>query len=189
MTCRKTRMHLALFSGGDLSRRKERAVRAHLHRCPGCRTEAEDYRAAIERFNEMAAEGTSLDWTEVEWRRAMAAVNASPPKKELPRIVSLMPKLAATASFLLVVWATQYAVRFMLRTAQISSTSAAEPSGGNAAFGRASLAAVARIAGLQDPKFPLLSSTKQDVPALTMISPESGLKIVWFFNEYFRIED
>jgi hypothetical protein len=197
MTCRKIRKHLALYAGGELGRRKERTVRAHLDRCPVCRAEAADYRAALERAKAMAVEATPLDWTEPEWRRMMAAIASTPLKKEAHRKSLLRPALAAAATFLLAVWGTQYAVRHMLRTSEISSISApafvkgtaVRPSRLGAEFDRASLAAVARVAGLEDPKFPALSSTNQDVPALTMISPESGLKIVWFFNENLKLED
>jgi anti-sigma factor RsiW len=184
-----------LYAGGELGRRKEETIRAHLDRCPGCRAEAADYRAALERAKAMAAEAAPLDWTEAEWRRMMTTITATPIRREAGHSFSLRPALAAAATFLLVVWGTQYAVRYIVRTSHITSTAtpgeapAAEPLAGGAAFDRASPAAVAKVAGLEDPKFPVLTSAKQDVPALTMISPESGLKIVWFFNENLKLED
>jgi anti-sigma factor RsiW len=195
MNCRKTNERLPLFAGGELGRRKARAVRLHLDACPACRAEAADFRAALDRARSSAAEGAALDWTEGEWRRMMDRVVASPPaSKTASRAFSLKPALSTAAAFGLVVLGTQYALHHLLRTSGVPSSSArletaAIRPDSLPAFDRASLAAVERVAGLEDPKFPVLPAAEQDMPALTVISPETGLKIVWFFNENFDLEE
>ncbi|MBM3293656.1 MAG: hypothetical protein FJY82_03940 [Candidatus Aminicenantes bacterium] len=194
MNCRKASRFLALYVGDELGPRKERAVRAHLESCPRCRAEAEDYRVALERARMMTAAEAAPDWTDAEWRKMMASIVSTPVEKRPFRAFALKPALAAGA-FCLVVLGTQAVIRHLLRTSEISTFPARqdEPLGrlfsALPAFDSASLAAVEKVAGLQDPAFPVLAFAKQDVPALTMITPESGLKIVWFFNENLELEE
>ncbi|MBM3312493.1 MAG: zf-HC2 domain-containing protein [Candidatus Aminicenantes bacterium] len=195
MNCRKAKSHLPLLAGGELGGRKTRALRSHLDLCPACRAEAADFRAALDRARSSAAEGAALDWTESEWRRMMDGIIASPPAANtVRRAFSLKPALSAAAAFCLVVLGTQYAFRQLLRTPRLSAPGARREAAAVRpdslpAFDRASLAALADVAGLRDPAFPDLSSGKQDIPALTIVSPESGVKIVWFFNENLDMEE
>ena len=209
MRCRIARKKLALCAGGELGGRKARTVEAHLKACPGCRAELEIYREALARAKSLAASAEPLDWTETEWRRMISEIMAVPLRKPASEVFSLKPALAVAAAFLIVILGTQYAVRHLLRTSEAistttsalsearpleegkinSSTLAAKLRNAVASFDRASLLAVAKIAGLQDPKFPVLESARQDVPALTMISPETGTKIVWFINENLKLEE
>jgi anti-sigma factor RsiW len=193
MNCRKAQRFLALYAGGELSGRRAKAVRPHLEKCAVCRAETAEYKAALERAKTLAAEEATLDWTDAEWRRTMTAITAEPVARSGRRALSINPALAAAAAFLLVVLGTQYAVRYLLRTSEITTarapavTESRLPS--DAAFDHASLAAVAKIAGLEDARFPVLTSTKQDVPVLTLISPETGIKIIWFINDNLEMED
>jgi|GEM_PF-1269605 len=195
MNCRNARRRLALYVGGELGPRKERAVRAHLEGCSRCRAEAEDYRAALERARMMTAAGAAPDWTDVEWRKMVASIVSTPVEKRPFRTFALRPALAAAAAFCLIVLGTQAVIRHLLRTSEISTFPARKGDLGGRLFSAlptfdsASLAAVEKVAGLHDPAFPVLASAKQDIPALTMIAPESGLKIVWFFNENFDMEE
>ena len=208
MRCRIARKKLALCAGGEIGGRKARAVEAHSKACPGCRAELEIYRVALARAKSLAASAEPLDWTETEWRRMMSEITAAPSRRPASGVFSLRPALAVAAAFFLFVLGMQVAVRSLLRTSGISTTwpaySDARPIGAGkiddkmasvelqrpvASFDRPTLLAVAKIAGLQDPKFPVLESAKQDVPALTMISPETGTKIVWFINENLKLEE
>ena len=164
MTCRKIRKLIPLAAGNDLPPRRARAFKAHLDTCAGCRGELEDFRAALARFTAAAGAERDPDWNEDEWRRVMARATCAgrhgTAASGSPGRV-LRPSWAAAAvlgAFLGLV-VLGLLVRSPLR----------RPEGAPRESGAALVA----------------DKPAQDRVAITMVSPESGLQIVWFLDKNF----
>ena len=166
------------------------------------------YRNLVEEARKAAPAGR-LDWTAEEWLLLME--RASSQKIEAParRIIpSFRPAFAYTLAFFLVVAGAQLAVRRMARQAVPTGSVASlvQPAEGpleiapglTVPVADAGLLAAARPSRSPSPiasaSFasaggPAAPPAKRDVPALTWVSPETGLKIVWFFNDQIKLED
>jgi anti-sigma factor RsiW len=163
MTCRRTRKLIPLYAGDDLGPKLERAVRDHIGSCPGCRQELEEYRRAVSRIKAAAAAEASPDWGEGEWRALMARVAATGRagrEGEKGRgKPGLFPRWAAASLLGAVIGIAVLSVLFRDTTPR--------PKAG---------AVVPTLAE---------GGREQDVVSMTMISQETGLRIVWFFNRNF----
>jgi hypothetical protein len=146
-----------------------------------------------------------MDFTEAEWTRAIRRATSEPAAVQTPsRVRSLRPTLSYALLAVLVVAVAQFGLRrfpWLVPTVEnrpvttgadaprpdsigpetISSAVAAQPSalsGAEARFDRAAFRSA----------HPLPPPTG-DVPSLTWISQETGLKIAWFINENLKLED
>jgi anti-sigma factor RsiW len=166
MTCRKIRHLMPLAAGGDLGPRRARAFRTHVDACPGCREELEAYRATL-RALRTAAKGEGVpDWTEGEWKALMVRATAAEGengRRTAAGRPALWPRWAAASAAGILVGLVVLGVLFR---GPIPG-----PAGRVAAGGRTGEAA-AEAGG-------------QDVVTLTMVSQETGLQIVWFFDKDF----
>jgi len=198
MNCGRTRRLLPLFAGGDVPGRKARHVRKHLETCAECRRELEEYRKARSVVAD-AVRGTPVgDWTPGEWR---AVMNRIADEKRAPRGKSVStagapkwaPAFASAATLIVVV-----AVSLLLKDSPIKTAgtqpglsageraSLARESGegllGVAAPGMANQPSASRRGG---PTAAAPDSSKQDVLTMTLVSPDTGLQVVWVFNRNF----
>lgn len=171
MTCSKAKKPMALYAGGDLSERRKRAVGAHLDSCPACRRELEEYRRALAQIKAAAGAEVPPDWSAGEWRALMTRVmgEATERRKELagrfksvPRVRWAVASGAAAALVLAAVMLLQNGSGFRPGSAA-TAPGAAEPMAGV----------------LGDP-------SAQDVVSVTLVSQETGLQVVWFFNRNFE---
>ncbi len=159
MTCRKARRLMPLAAGNDLGPRRARDFRAHVDACPDCRTELEAYRATL-RALRTAAKGEGVpDWTEGEWQALMARATASAGNGGVGAAAvrpTPWPRWAAASAAGVLVGLV---VLGMLFRGPVLGPE-----------GRVAAAAAVR---------------EQDVVSLTMVSQETGLQIVWFFDKDF----
>jgi anti-sigma factor RsiW len=156
MTCLKTRHLMPLAAGDDLGPRRARAFRAHIDACPACRTELEAYRATL-RALRTAAKGEGVpDWTEGEWKALMVRATASAGNDG---------KEAAAG-----------------RPAPWPRWAAASAAG--VLVGLVVLGVLFRGPGPKG-RVAAAAAREQDVVSLTMVSQETGLQIVWFFDRNF----
>ncbi len=166
MTCRKVRKLMPLAAGDDLGPLRARAVRAHVEACPACRSELEGFREALGRIRAEARRESVPDWSEGEWKALMvrATGGTGKPREREAGLGSggLRPRWAPAAALGLVAGLAVLAVLFR--------GPAAGPEGTRAAAG---LTAGAR------------PDRGQDVVAMTMVSQETGLQIVWFLDRNF----
>jgi hypothetical protein len=160
MTCRRTKKLIPLYAGDDLRPRLGRAVRDHIESCPGCRRELEEQLQAMSRVKAAAKAEAWPDWGEGEWRTLMARVAATGGEGEKSRGKPVLLPHWATASFLGAV------IGIAVLSVLLRDTTP-RPRAGDAV---PTLAEAGR---------------EQDVVSLTMISQETGLRIVWFFNRNF----
>jgi anti-sigma factor RsiW len=165
MTCRKVRRLIPLAAGDDLGPRRAATVRAHLAACPECRAELEAFQADLAGIRTAAvAEGLAC-WTDSEWQTAVARVRAeangtapSPARVVGP---AFAPRWAAASAIGVVLGLVIMGVLFRGPAPRPDTASGA---------GSASIAAGPR---------------EQDRLTMTLVSPETGLQIVWTFDKNF----
>jgi len=211
MTCKTVQKYLPLLAGGDLGARKERRLLAHLDRCPGCRAELEEYRSALRRVKAAAREEGVPDWASAEWKALM--VRAASQKAEgRGATAGLRPRWALASGVTVVLLLATLA--FVFRDSIFKSRGTGpgrepavvkkeEPKAAPAKQGPANPAAEKgkRVPVVQPEYYaarpdgrkpsggtPAKAAAGQDVISVKMVSRETGLQVVWFFNKNFAWE-
>jgi hypothetical protein len=164
MRCRRTRKLIPLYAGDDLGPRLGRAVRDHIGSCPGCRKELEEFRQAVSRVKAAAAAEALPDWGEGEWRALMSRVAATGRAGREGEKGRGKPGLFPR-------WATASVLGAVIGMAILSVLLRDTTPRPKAGLAVPTLAEAGRA---------------QDVISVTMVSPESGLQVVWFFNKDFE---
>ncbi len=160
MTCRRAKKLIPLHAGVDLRPRLAAAVRAHVDSCPSCRQELEEYRQALSRIKAAAKEESAPDWSAGEWRALMARVRPEARETGRPPVVA-RPR-----------WAAASVLGAFLGLAVLSVLMKDGDVGPRPDLGTA-------VPALAE------ANREQDVISLTLVSPESGLQVVWFFDKKF----
>jgi hypothetical protein len=171
MKCNKVRRLLPLSAGGDLKTGQAMKVEDHIRNCPECRREYEAYRSSLEKTRIVLRE-ECRDWSEEEWRRVVgkAVVSRSAPSP----VMAPWPFRQVWAYVLMAVLAVS------------AAWLAVKPS----AFARYFQMESAVVAQLrQEPFWDEGKKAAQDVIRMTMVSRESGLKIVWLLDKNFKWEN
>lgn len=166
MTCRKIRRLLPLAAGDDLGPRRARAVRTHLEACPDCRRELEAFRAALEEAKAEARREAVPEWGGGEWRALMARV-ADPAGERRPAESGAGRRLPRPR------WAAASALGAVIGLAVLTFLFRAPVPGPERTTANAGLSLEAA------------APREQDVVSVTMVSPETGLQVVWFFDRNF----
>jgi anti-sigma factor RsiW len=164
MTCRTIRKLIPLAAGDDLRPRLAAAVRAHIAGCPGCRSELEAFRAALAAIRAEARATGAAEWTDAEWRAAMSRVAAAARGESRERGRATAPSLRTR-------WAAAAALGALLGLAVMGVLFKGP------AVSRGGPEGLALAAGT--PK-------EQDRMSITLVSPESGLQVVWFLDKNFE---
>ncbi len=177
MTCRRTRRLLPLFAGGDLPERRARRVQIHVETCADCRRELEEYQRAVRVVADAVRVTPAGDWTPGEWRAVMDRV-AKEKREPRDRAAAApapaskwVPAFASAATVVVVV-----AISLLLKDSPIK-TAGTQPGPGMTNQQSASKKG-GPAAAAQD-------SSKQDVLTMTLVSPDTGLQVVWVFNRDF----
>ncbi len=167
MTCRRVRKLMPLFVGDDLRPGQAAAVRGHIDACPGCREEFEEFRAAMAGIKAAAKAEGAAEWREGEWDALMARVARE--RKRGARAAAagrgapvFRPSWAAASVLGAFLGLVVLSLLFRGPSSRLQTTRA----GGEKP--------VAAGAG------------KQDRLTMTLISPESGLQVVWIFDKNFN---
>ena len=165
MTCRRVRKLIPLAAGDDLRPRRAAAFRAHIDSCPGCREELERFRTALAGIKTAAMTAGVAEWSEGEWDALMTRVAAE----------AKGTREAPGGSGALVVrprWAAASVVGAFLCLIVLSMLFR----------GPSSRQETMRVVGEK----PVAAETgEQDRLTMTLVSPESGLQIVWIFDRNF----
>ena len=169
MNCSKVRRLLPLMAGSEISQSKILAIKAHLQLCPECRAECDSFIISLEKTKEWLAK-ERISWEEREWQKA---VQKATEEREF-RVSSLAPWPFKKA------WA--YAI--MAVFAFLLSLFVVRPS-----FIKQKIESESRmIAELRQEPERMKEESQQDVISMTLVSHETGLRIVWFFNKNFNLE-
>ncbi len=173
MTCRKARKLMPLAAGGDLRPREAAALLAHAGACPACREELEAFRAALAGIKAATKAESAGDWSEGEWSALMARVAAAPERAARPAFEARWA--AAAGAFLGLV-----VLGLLFRGPDPG------PGGGFSGGGRTGEEpeAAREVAAMALAAVPAL----QESVTITMVSPETGLQVVWFLDKNFDYE-
>jgi hypothetical protein len=170
MKCQKVRRLLPLLAGAELPESKIPPVRTHLEGCTRCREEYEKYTFLVSQTREWLAEDKA-DWEEQEWQQIIRSVVDKGSKKKTFLALWPFPKVWAYALM---------AGAVLLLTALVIRPPFVEQIGLTSRY--------ADVAGLEKPGG-FEETGKQEVISMTMVSKETGLKIVWVFNKNFNLEE
>ena len=171
MRCKRILKYLPLYIGADLSPKKEEAVRDHLDTCRECQKEYEVYVRSVKTAREWMSE-SKVAWGEGEWKRTVRNTIAEK-SKSFPGFAPWPFKkgwaFAAMAAVMVVV------VFFVTRPLYLGVK---DFSGKTISSKRHSQ----HEAGA-------LFKSPQDVVSMTMVSKDTGLKVVWILNKNFNLEE
>ncbi len=161
MKCKKVCRLLPLLAGSDLPARESEEVKAHLQMCPSCQKEYESYLLSFRKTKEWL-ERSQEDWREEEWK---GLIRKAIQGEEL--VPSLRPRwrFKRAWAYALMAGAAVILSLFILRPSIFRDKT------GWAAKEEADLA------------------IQQESVSMTMVSQETGLKIVWFFNKNFELKE
>jgi predicted anti-sigma-YlaC factor YlaD len=169
MNCHAAKKHIPLFVGGEISASKSGRIRRHLEACPACRAEAEEIERSRRAVRGMAGAGADGDWSPAEWNRMIRAITATPGERRT-RAASMKLRPALAGALGVILMAGLILVQKELRRP------AAPEVGVLAVIGREAQPVVPSPAPTKNP----------DVTSVTIVSPDSGLKIQWFYNKKFE---
>lgn len=161
MNCRKVQRLLPLMVGSEVPQSMIQSIKAHLEKCPGCQHEYDSYIQSFEKTKEWLAKD-KMDWEETEWQQTVR--NAI---REKPHEVS---------SFVPWPFRKAWAYALMAVFTVVLTFLIIRPS-----FIKEELGSGTEVSA-ED-------KSKQEVISMTMVSKETGLKIVWFFNKNFELEE
>jgi anti-sigma factor RsiW len=160
MTCRKIHKLIPLAAGDDLRPGQARAVMSHIDACPACRKELADFRRAMGEIRAAANAERAAEWSSGEWDTLMSRVNeAAKNARDIEgraRRPVLRPRWVAASALGAFLGLIVLSVLF----------NGPAPRTQRSRDG----AAVA---------------SRQDKVAITMVSPETGLQVVWFLDKNF----
>ena len=158
MRCARVRQFLPLHAGGDLPPRRAARVQVHLDGCADCRRDLESLRAARAAIRAAAAAEPLPGWSEAEWKALMVRATAA-------RIEAPPPAIATRPRWALAAGTAGVALLAvaLLVTGVFKRAPAPEP----------------ELAS---------SGAAQDVVSVTLVSPDTGLQVVWVFNRNFDLK-
>ncbi len=215
MTCRQARKAIPLLARGDIGGRRAEKVLAHIASCGSCRGEFEAYRSSIERARSAGSVGEIKGWSEAEWHALMARITATGlPRKR--RLLGLRPQWALAWGLAAAALLTASALVFkttlfrgnsratgagpVLITTNLPPAKSLPapflpgpvngPWPAQAPYKIFDAEAIARKApsasGAPTVTAPPGPALSQDVVSVTLVSQETGLQVVWFFNRNFE---
>ncbi len=159
MNCRKVKRWLPLYLGEELSIRKQQDMQEHLLSCPACQEQQADYLDAVGQSRRFL-QRQELNWNENVWKKAVETATS---QENISRKVLLpWPYKPVAAYALMAVFAAAMTV-LVVRPSFVPS---------------------------QVPESNVqVEPDTQDVVAVTLVSRDTGLKVQWFFNRNFNLEE
>jgi anti-sigma factor RsiW len=160
MKCKRIRKYLPLYIGADLSPKKAEEVKLHLDTCGECQKEYEVYVRSVKTAKEWLNE-SKVAWGEGEWRRTVQNTIAEK-SKSFPGFAPWPFKKGWALAVMVAVMVV--VVFFVTRPLYL---------------------------GVEDLPGQAVLSTRQaqNVVSMTMVSKDTGLKVVWILNKKFNLEE
>jgi hypothetical protein len=161
MKCQKIKRSLPLLAGSELPETQISSVKAHLEGCLQCQREYEKYEFLVGQTRKWLAED-KVGWEEQEWRETVQSVVNQGSRKRTSLVPWPLPRAWA--------YALMVGVILLLTTLVVRPP-------------------FVKQIGLTPRYVNVAGAEKQEVVSMTMVSKETGLKIVWFFNKNFNLEE
>jgi hypothetical protein len=169
MKCQKIKRMLPLLAGDELPESQIAKVKGHLRGCLRCQEEYEKYVFLVHQTRKWLGEDR-VGWDEQEWRRTVQTVL----EQEAEKKNALAPWPFSRA------WAyTLMAGVLLLLTTLVFRPPLVKHFG----LTPESMDAARMEEKLGDGR------GEQEIVSMTMVSEETGLKIVWFLNKNFNLEE
>jgi len=160
------------MAGADLSASKAEAVQAHLAECPECQQEYNALMTSLEKMKGWL-EADRKDWEEIEWQQAVQ--KAAGEKRPALSPLAPWPFKKGWAYAMMGVLVVALTIIFVIRPFHVEEGTALD----SEIFARTQ----AQLFGSA------FEESQQEVVRMTMVLPETGQKIVWFFDKNFELED
>lgn len=161
MKCQKIKQLLPLLAGSELPESQISSVRAHLEGCLQCHREYEKYTFLVGQTRKWLAED-KVEWEEKEWRETIQSVVNHGSKRKTSLVPWPFPRAWA--------YALMAGVMILITTLVVRPP-------------------FVKQIGLTPKYVNVTGADKQEVISMTMVSKETGLKVVWFFNKNFNLEE
>lgn len=161
MKCQKIGRLLPLLAGSELPESQIPLVRAHMEECSRCRQEYEKYAFLVAQTREWLEED-KIGWEEQKWQQTVRFVVDQGSKKRTFLVPWPFPRAWA--------YALMAGVMLLLITLVVRPP-------------------FVKQIGLTPNVMGVAGTEKQEVVSMTMVSKETGLKIVWIFNKNFNLEE
>jgi hypothetical protein len=159
------------MEGSDLSVSKAEAVKAHLIECPECQQEYDALILSREKMKEWLEKDRG-EWEETEWQQAVRkAIGEKAPALSL---LAPWPFKKGWAYAMMGVLAVVFTVIFVIKPFPVGET---------ALDSEMVERTQAQLLGSAFEESP------QEIVRMIMVLPETGQKIVWFFDKNFELED
>lgn len=171
MNCKRIRKYLPLYLGTDLTPKKAEAARAHLDTCAECQREYEKYLRSLKLARNWLSE-SQVEWREGEWSRTVQKVTSE--KTKILAGFAPWPFKKGWA-FALMGAVVVMLIFFVTRPLFL---------GLEDFRGQTTLA---KRYPQQQENAAIKSS--QEVVSMTMVSKETGLKVIWILNKNFNLEE
>lgn len=172
MNCRKVQALIPLAVGNEIPTARVSVVKAHLEKCPRCQQEYQSFRLAIMKTKEWLTEDRK-DWEEGQWQQAVQQAIREVKSEVFP--LAPRPFKKVWAYVMMAVLVAALGLLFVIGPSFIQDEEASGPG----------LAAENQVQVFKS----LAERPEQDVISMTLVSKESGLKIVWFFDKNFDLEE
>ncbi|NIO49391.1 MAG: hypothetical protein GTN73_08175 [Candidatus Aminicenantes bacterium] len=171
MNCRKVQSLLPLMAGSEIPKSKILSLKAHFENCPKCQQEYDSYMLTLKKTKEWLAKDR-IDWEERDWQQVLKRAIKDKKPEVSPLVYWPFKK----------VWA--YSLLGMLVVA-LTLLFIIGPSITQKEMGLGSEKFTEEQAQLfrSSPE-----ESEQEVVSMTIVSKETGLKIVWFLNKNFELE-
>lgn len=161
MKCKKVCRLLPLLVGSELPARKKEEIKAHLKICPHCMREYESYLLSFQKTKEWL-ERSQENWQEEEWKGLIQKAIIG---EELAPSLHLRWRFRRAWAYALMAGAAVILSLFILRFSIFRDKMDLR---------------VKEEADL---------AIQQESISMTMVSQETGLKIVWFFNKNLELKE
>ena len=161
MKCQKIKRLLPLLAGSELPEHQISSVKVHLEGCSQCQMEYEKYTELVADTRKWLTEN-KIQWEEQKWREIVQTVVDQGSRKRTSLVPWPFPRAWAYAFMAGVMLLVTILVVRPPFVEQVCLTPKYE-----------------EVSGME----------KQEVVSMTMVSKETGLKIVWFFNKNFDLEE
>lgn len=163
MRCKKVHRLLPLLVSSDLQTKESEKIKTHLKSCPRCKSEYESYLLTFKKTKEWL-DKDRINWREKEWKSVVE--KAVQREKSVPAFRLRWQQKKALA-YTVIAGAAVIISLFILRFSFLKN----------------------KLTGEKKVERPASMILRQESISLTMVSRETGLKIVWFFNKNFELKE
>lgn len=171
MNCAKVRKHLSLYVGGELSSKKAKAVKHHLEICSECQSECASVTRSIRTAREWLNEHRVV-WDETEWNQRIQ----NGMSRKVKSLSDFAPRPFKKGWAFVALGAILAVLIFFVTRLPILDVKD---------FPEKTL--LSKRLAKQEKN--MMSPSPQEVVSMTMVSKETGLKIVWILDKNFNLEE